>query len=408
MDLDGVGAGPGTVVGGDDHRLAVVPVVDGVADAEGDGGEHGAGRGPPAPRPDAGTGGAAHGHRRIVLAVPGAPLVRARLSQVADHGYVYDLLRKWGMGDFGASTWEFLLVRPLKIALMIVVGSLVARFGARGVRRFVRGLHARAPVGAGSVRGEQRVATLGDVLGSLVRAAVWIVVVLVVLGEIGVNLAPLLAGAGIAGIAIGFGAQSLVKDFVSGFFILLEDQYGVGDVINLGDATGTVEDFTLRVTRVRSTDGTVWFVPNGEIKRVGNTSMEWSRALIDVQVAYDSDVPAVSRSIGEVADAFARDDAWAASVLEPPEVWGVQAMGPDGITVRLVVKTAPRQQYAVARELRGRITERLRHDGVKGPGQTMQAVLVTAGALDTGTPPPPPEAVGEGPGPPAPPPAAAT
>ena len=321
-----------------------------------------------------------------------------------EHGYIYDLLRKWGMGDFGASTWEFLLVRPLKIVVLIVAGLVVTRITTRAVRRFVRTLHARSPVRSGSVRSEQRVTTLGDVLTGLVRALIWIVVVLVVLGEVGVDLAPLLAGAGIAGIAIGFGAQSLVKDFLSGFFILLEDQYGVGDVINLGDVTGTVEDISLRVTRLRATDGTVWFVPNGEIKRVGNTSMEWSRALIDVLVAYDADVPEVMRAIGEVAQDFAADPAWSDAVLEPPEVWGVQAMAADGLTIRLVVKTAPRQQYAVARELRGRITDRLRRDGVKGPGQTVQTVLVTAGALDTGTPPPAPAGGGDdsGPGSPAP------
>ena len=312
------------------------------------------------------------------------------------HGYVYELLREWGMGDFGAKTWEFLLLRPLKIVLLLVGGVVVTRVGARAVRRFVRTLSARAPVHSGSMRSEQRVVTVAKVLSGMVRAVVWIVVVLIVLGEVGVDLAPLLAGAGIAGIAIGFGAQSLVKDFLSGFFILLEDQYGVGDVINLGDATGAVEGISLRTTRVRSTDGTVWFVPNGEIKRVGNTSMEWSRALIDVQVAYDSDLAEVTRGIGEVAQQFAGDPAWHEAVLEPPEVWGVQAMGPEGLTIRLVVKTAPRQQYAVARELRGRITDRLRRDGVKGPGQTFQTVLVTSGALDTGTPPPPPV---PGPGP---------
>jgi small-conductance mechanosensitive channel len=309
---------------------------------------------------------------------------------VDDHGYVYDLLVKWGMGDFGASTWEFLLVRPLKIAVVIVAGIVVTRIANRAVRRFVRTLHTRSPVRTGSVRAEQRVATLADVLTSLARALIWVVVGLLVLGEVGVDLAPLIAGAGIAGIAIGFGAQSLVRDFLAGFFILLEDQYGVGDVINLGDVTGTVEDISLRVTRLRATDGTVWFVPNGEIKRVGNTSMEWSRALIDVLVSYETDVPAVLRSIGEVAQEFAADPAWAVAVLEPPEVWGVQAMSAEGLTIRLVVKTAPRQQYGVARELRGRITDRLRREGVRGPGQTVQTVVVTAGALDSGTPPPPP------------------
>ena len=316
-----------------------------------------------------------------------------------EHGYLYDLLRELGMGDFGARTWEFVLVRPLKIVLLVVAGVVVSRLANRAVRRFIRTLHARAPVRSGSVRAEQRASTLTDVLTSLVRALVWVVVVLGVLGEVGVDLAPLLAGAGIAGIAIGFGAQSLVKDFLSGFFILLEDQYGVGDVINLGDATGTVEDITLRVTRLRATDGTVWFVPNGEIKRVGNTSMEWSRALIDVLVAYDSDLPKVVGAIGDVARDFAADPDWEAAVLDSPEVWGVQAMSVDGLTIRLVVKTAPRQQYAVARELRGRITERLRRDGVKGPGQTVQTVLVSAGSLDSGTPPPPPPEAEAAPGP---------
>lgn len=306
-----------------------------------------------------------------------------------EHGYVYDLLRRMGMGDFGATTWEFLLLRPAKAVLLVVAGVVVTRLATRTVRRFMRTVGQRSPVRASSVRSEQRLATVGDVLTGLVRMVVWVVVVLLVLGEIGVQLAPLLAGAGIAGIAVGFGAQSLVKDFLSGFFILLEDQYGVGDVINLNDVTGTVEDISLRVTRLRATDGTVWFVPNGEIKRVGNSSMEWSRALIDVLVAYDSDLPAVTASLKDVAAAFADDPAWAEAVLEPPEVWGVQAMAAEGLTVRMVVKTAPRQQYAVARELRGRITDRLRREGVQGPGKTVQTVLVSAGALDTGTPPPP-------------------
>ncbi|MDP9389140.1 MAG: mechanosensitive ion channel family protein [Actinomycetota bacterium] len=292
----------------------------------------------------------------------------------------------------GATTWESVLLRAAKITLLVVGGFVAVRLATRTVRRFVRTVHQRSPVRTASLRVEQRLTTIGDVLTGLVRAVVWIVVVLLVLGEVGVQLAPLLAGAGIAGIAIGFGAQSLVRDFLSGFFILLEDQYGVGDVIDLGDVTGTVEDISLRVTRIRATDGTVWFVPNGEIKRVGNSSMEWSRALIDVMVAYETDVQGVIASLRDVATRFAEDPAWADAVLEQPEVWGVQAMGADGVTIRLVVKTAPRQQYAVARELRGRITDRLRREGIQGPGKTVQTVLVSAGVLDTETPPPPPPA----------------
>ena len=302
------------------------------------------------------------------------------------HGYLYELLRKVGLSDFAAKTGEFVLVRPFRILLLVLFGVFAGRLAARAARRFVKTLHARSPVRSVSIRAEQRMGTVGNVLAGMARVAIGVVVALLALGEVGVDLAPFLAGAGIAGVAIGFGAQSLVKDFLSGIFILLEDQYGVGDVIDLGEVTGTVEDLSLRVTRLRATDGTVWFVPNSEIKRVGNSSMEWSRALIDVLVAYDNDVVAVTRSLQEIAAAFAAEDPWRESVLEPPEVWGVQAMGADGVTIRLVVKTAPRQQYSVARELRGRITERLRREGVRGPGQT----VVVSTSSDTAAPPPAP------------------
>jgi small conductance mechanosensitive channel len=305
-----------------------------------------------------------------------------------EHGYVYQLLRKLGLSEFGASTGEFLLVRPLKIVLLVVIALIVTRIGTRAVRRFVRSLHTRAPLLANSARADQRASTVGDALAGLLKVVTWAVTVLLVVDQLGVNLAPLIAGAGIAGIAIGFGAQSMVKDFLSGLFILLEDQYGVGDVVEVAEkAHGTVEDVTLRVTRVRAVDGTVWFVPNGEIRTVGNSSMEWSRAVIDVVVPFDSDIAAMSRAIGEEAAAMEDEDAWRDAILEKAEVWGVQAMGPDGITIRMVVKTAPRQQYPVARELRARISGRLRREGVQGPSR---AVLVTAGQLDKGMPPPPP------------------
>jgi small conductance mechanosensitive channel len=304
-----------------------------------------------------------------------------------NHGYVYDLLRKLGLTDFGARTGEFLLLRPLKIVLILVVASVLGRITGRAARRFVRTGYHRSPVRTQTARASQRGETIGEVAASVVRGVVMAIALLMVLDQLGVNLAPLIAGAGIAGLAIGFGAQSLVKDIISGLFIIMEDQYGVGDVVTLGTATGTVEDVNLRVTRLRATDGTVWFVPNGEVRQVGNSSMEWSRALIDVMVAYDADVQLASAAILDEANHTAADAAWRDAILDPPELWGVQAMDKDGITIRLVVKTAPRQQYAVARELRGRISTRLQREGIKGPGQT---VVVTAGALDQGTPPPPP------------------
>jgi small conductance mechanosensitive channel len=286
------------------------------------------------------------------------------------HGYVYELLRKLGFSDFQANTGEFLLVRPLKIVLILGAAAVVARIASRAVRRFVLGVHRRSPLIVSTPRAEQRASTVGDALASLLRAAIWSVAALMVLDQVGVDLAPLLAGAGIAGIAIGFGAQSLVKDFLSGLFILLEDQYGVGDTVTLTDTTGVVEDVTLRVTRLRSVDGTVWFVPNGEIRKVGNASMEWNRAIVDVLVPYEADLAKVEQAIRAAAADLATDPEWQDDILEEPEYWGVHATSPEGRTVRVVVKAAPRRQAAVGRELRGRITERFRTEQLPLPRAT--------------------------------------
>jgi small conductance mechanosensitive channel len=286
------------------------------------------------------------------------------------HGYVYDLLRKLGLSAFQASTGEFLLVKPVKIAVILLVAMLIGRLATRSARRAVTSLHRRSPLLLTSPRAEQRAGTVGDVLASVFRGVIWAVAFLIVLDQVGVDLAPLLAGAGIAGIAVGFGAQSLVKDFLAGLFVLLEDQYGVGDTVTLGDTTGTVEDVTLRITRLRSVDGTVWYVPNGEVRKVGNASMEWSRAIVDVLVPYEADLEQVATAVKSAAADLAADPAWADDVLEEPEFWGVHATTADGRTVRLVAKAAPRRQAAVARELRGRITERFRTEGIPLPRAT--------------------------------------
>jgi moderate conductance mechanosensitive channel len=303
------------------------------------------------------------------------------------HGYLYDLLRKAGLSDFAARTGQFLLTKPLKIIVILFLAVLIARTGAGALRRAVLTLRLRAPMRAQSERGEQRARTIADAIASAWRFVVGVTCVLIVLDEVGVNLAPLLAGAGIAGLAIAFGAQSLIKDYLAGLFVLVEDQYGVGDVITVGPNSGTVEDLNLRVTRIRSADGTVWFIPNGDIRAVGNQSMEWSRAIVDVSIAYDNDLSSVLAAIGDEAQQLHGDPVFGVDVLEPAEVQGVQAMGVEGVTIRVIVKTAPRRQWAVARELRTRITDRMRKDGVRGPGRT---VLVTSGTLETGTPPPPP------------------
>jgi len=284
-----------------------------------------------------------------------------------NHGYVYQLLRRLGLSTFTASTGEFLLVKPLRIGAIVLVAWAVGRLASNAIRRFLRSASARRPmrVATPSPRAEQRATTVGDVLGSLARAVIWSIAFLMILGEVGVNLAPLLAGAGIAGVAVGFGAQSLVKDFLSGLFILIEDQYGIGDMVSLDDVTGTVEDVTMRVTRMRALDGTVWFVPNGELRKIGNSSMEYSRAVVDIPVGFPDNVPEVTRLVATVAAALAEDPVWAEDLLEPPEVLGVHTVtATEGLVVRVVAKTAPRRQPAVGRELRARLSAALREAGV--------------------------------------------
>jgi moderate conductance mechanosensitive channel len=188
-----------------------------------------------------------------------------------------------------------------------------------------------------------------------------------VLGELGLDVAPLIAGAGIAGVALGFGAQTVVKDFLSGMFMLVEDQFGVGDVIDAGDAVGTVEGVSLRTTRIRSVDGTLWHVPNGTIQRIGNKSQEWSRALLDIEVAYSTDLDTAQRIIKRVADEAWHDEVLAASILEEPEVWGVESLGASGVVIRTVLKTVPADQWKVMRALRLRIKEAFDAEGIEIP-----------------------------------------
>ena len=277
-----------------------------------------------------------------------------------EHGYGYELLRKIGLSDFQASTGEFLLVRPLRVLLLLVAAVIVGRIAGRALRRVVRSAQRRSPLRTVTPRSDQRADTVAEVLAKLVRITLLVLAGLMALGQFGINPGPLIAGAGIAGVAIGFGAQSLVKDFLAGVFILVEDQYGVGDSVDLGpELAGTVEDVSLRVTRLRGADGTVWFVPNGEIRRVGNTSMGFARALVDVPVPRAGDVDGALRVLREEADAMAADEAWAARLTGPPEILGVQGLTHEAVTLRATLTTPPGQQHAVARELRTRVVARL-------------------------------------------------
>jgi len=289
-----------------------------------------------------------------------------------------------------AGAVNFVVSAPLRIMLVALLAYVLNQLALRSIRRFTARLVASAttssggrlksmlPTGQPDPRAAGRATTLGDVLRSMATATIYGLAFLIILGEIGLNLGPLLASAGIAGVALGFGAQSLVKDFLSGVFMLIEDQYGVGDIVDLGPASGTVEAVGLRSTRVRDAQGVVWHVPNGQVNRVGNKSQEWSRALLDIEVGYGTDLAAAQVTIKQAADEVCGREPWSAAVLEPPEVVGVESLGRESVVIRLVVKTQPAAQFALMRELRLRTQEALDRAGVKVP-LTRQVV----------TPPPP-------------------
>ena len=231
--------------------------------------------------------------------------------------------------------------------------AAVDRAEHRAVRR--RAVQVLRAEQASDARMVQRATTIGQILRSVSAMVIFLLAAAIALGELGINLAPLIAGAGIAGVALGFGAQTIVRDFLSGLFILAEDQYGVGDIVDVGEATGTIEEVQLRITKIRALDGTLWYVPNGEITRVANLSHVWSRAVMDIEVAYDTDLDRAGEVIKATADQMWRDELEGATIIGEPELWGVEAFGANSIVIRLVARTDPGEQWAVSRELRRRL-----------------------------------------------------
>jgi moderate conductance mechanosensitive channel len=333
---------------------------------------------------------------------------------------VYEWTGSQGLADFVGSGWLF---RPAAILLILVIAvvarrllhRLIGRLAQRAAEGTVPGVLQRGKAGTFlepspllSERRKQRADTMASVLKSVTTGVVFTMAGLMILAELGLDIAPLLASAGILGVALGFGAQTLVKDFLSGIFMILEDQYGVGDVVDLGEASGSVEAVGLRVTRVRSVEGTVWYVRNGEVLRVGNMSQGWARAVLDIQVAYDADVAQVRAVLERTAHALFEDEEWRELVIEEPEVWGVEALSADAIVVRLVLKTLPLKQWDVAREMRQRVKAALDAEGIETPFPQRTMWLRTEGpgrdagaaAADSGGPTSPASAASTPPAPP--------
>ena len=273
-------------------------------------------------------------------------------------------------------THEMLIERPIKILLILIVAVVLNWLANKIIRRATRhGIErsqalitvegrSEQQVRAQQLRREQRLTTLSNVGRSVAAIVIWAWAVLAILDQLGVNVAPLIASAGVVGVAIGFGAQSLVKDFFSGMFILIENQFGVGDTIQVGDVVGDVEEMTLRITTLRDIDGALWYIRNGDIDQVGNHSARFSTARLQIPVSVMADPDKVSDTIEATAKRAIHDEPIRDLVMGEPEMLGASEFNPTYVSFRLAVKTMPGQQWTVARYLNHRILKDLHSEDV--------------------------------------------
>lgn len=294
------------------------------------------------------------------------------------------------LGDWANdSTVDWLIIRPGQIVLIFVIALVVRWLLHRAVDRLVRSIaEERRPALPGAKRTaallnelrpgaaerrEQRAQAVGSLLKSIGSGVILGVAALMALDLVGLPIGPLLASAGVLGLAIGFGAQALIKDFLAGVFMILEDQYGVGDVIDTGEVTGVVESVGLRVTQLRDDFGTVWYVRNGEVLRIGNQSQNWARAMLDITVDYAADLEQVQDVLRRVADEVSDDASLREIIVERPEVRGIERFTPDGVVLRVAFTTAPTRQWQVARAIRHRVKTTFDQAGI-----TVSAAITTS------------------------------
>ncbi|GGU33434.1 mechanosensitive ion channel protein MscS [Streptomyces daghestanicus] len=261
--------------------------------------------------------------------------------------------------------WSTWLAIGLRVLLIVVIAAVLRAVVRRGITKLIDRMNRRTGSGGGghplssllvnAERRRQRSEAIGSVLRSVASFVILGTAALMVLSTFQINLAPLLASAGVAGVAVGFGARNLVTDFLSGVFMILEDQYGVGDSIDAGVASGEVIEVGLRVTKLRGDNGEIWYVRNGEVKRIGNLSQGWATAGVDVTVRADEDLDRVKRTIDAVAERMSKEEPWNELLWGPIEVLGLESVLLDSMVVRVSAKTMPGKSLAVERELRWRI-----------------------------------------------------
>ena len=292
--------------------------------------------------------------------------------------FVCDKVYEWSNSRVLAEVAAWFIERGLALLLVLLAGWLVSRIVTRAIAHFKQRIARPAlrDVGrdpsvseeAETLRAKARAETLAGVLRSVALTAVWSFTVLLVVAQLDINLGPLLAGASLLGIAIGFGARDLVRDFLSGVFMMIEDTYSVGDDIDFGKGRGTVERVSLRSTSIRTRQGVVWTVANGGIDYVGNFSQLWARAQVDIEVSYNCDLRQAMEVIRQAGQEMWEDPEWGGDELsEPPQVKGVQALGESGIFIRVRAKTRSSVQWRTERELRLRIKEALDAAGIEMP-----------------------------------------
>ncbi|WP_438862226.1 mechanosensitive ion channel family protein [Paractinoplanes aksuensis] len=302
------------------------------------------------------------------------------VSAICDTDVVCSRVFEWTNNQWLANSSYVVIVKPLRIIGIILIAIVVRWLLHRAIDRLthtssrasmpalLRPLREKVTATAEDgqfipERRRQRAEAIGSVLRSFVSAVVYTMAALLVFGELGFNLGPLLASAGIVGVALGFGAQSLVKDLIAGLFMLLEDQYGVGDTVDVGEATGVVETVGLRITTIRDARGVLWYIRNGEIIRVGNKSQGWAMVVIDIPIGFVNSEQAIA-VLREAAAAVAEQPDHQTEFLEPPDVVGVEQLTVDGATIRTIAKTTADGQVTVQRELRRALTESLETSGL--------------------------------------------
>jgi len=282
-----------------------------------------------------------------------------------------DSVQQWLVTD-GLRILVTIVLAALAIAVLHrLIDRVVATMTSKSARRLAESGRAgrvlASATGMANERQHQRVETVGSLLRSIVTFVVVTLAVLTIMALVGIPLGPLLASAGVAGVALGIGAQSLVKDFLSGIFMIMEDQYGVGDVIDTGEAIGTVEEVTLRITRLRDANGITWYVRNGEIIRVGNRSQGYSTAIVDMPVSYAESVERVVGVIRDTATAMGQDPDWEDKFVEEPQVLGVESIVGMTMTIRTIAQCVPGENFAVQREMRERLKAALDAAEVQAP-----------------------------------------